>query len=90
METWSEFKFRVKWHSRVGSLARGAIRRAGLVLVSWSRKLLRWSGGVCWYCAANCGFDSVVSRYGFLCSRCHERMATGLIGSPIKDPGEGE
>lgn len=30
--------------------------------------------GVCNHCGADCGFRSTVSRHGFNCQECHDRL----------------
>ena len=67
MKKLSTYLFVLKWETRVGKLSRNLVQFLGLKLLHTGRFLLKWSGGRCSYCGANCGFISTISRKGLRC-----------------------
>jgi hypothetical protein len=58
---------RWKWGTRSGRFVRESVMHIGLRFLKAGRRLLKWSGGRCSWCGANCGFNSTVSRKGLRC-----------------------
>jgi hypothetical protein len=61
-------KHNIKHHSWAGKVSMKLCTWLGLKLLRNGRKLLKWSGGRCSWCGANCGFSSTISSKGMRCS----------------------
>lgn len=63
----SAIKHNLKWNTMAGGAARWMVRLTGLVMLRGGRKFLKWSGGRCSWCGANCGMNSTMSAKGLRC-----------------------
>jgi len=53
----------------------GIVRKCLVAIAHFHRNLALWwykKAGLCNRCGYDCGFDSTISRHGFLCNNCHE------------------